>query len=857
MRKLIILLFLLLLIGCVNQPSEKKYTITFVAGDEIISTISVVTNEEVTFPTPPEISGYTFSHWDYDIETVDQDLVVTAIYTKNDIYYQVKFMADGSILQEFSVKAGESVNAPTAPEKEGYRFKGWDKSFNVINNDLIINAIYEEIAYYEVKFVDGDVVLKSELVERGKDASAPVPPVKSGYNFTGWSKTFTNIQSNLTISPLYEEIKNPPVDNRINYASFIDSFTYPSLSSPKDLIGTVLNSTHLKATITNIHYGGFRNTDFIVYYDASNVVSRNQYGFEIAIDKDGLVVDKNTNVTLPAGGAVLSAHGSGIDKIKNINIGDIIVFNKTDLNVKVYSYSVIGLYIKIMDIIPRIEEAMGKYLALDYAGIEVKVNQAIDLYEGLLASFKQTNVDKAEELLLELEFMLVEGRAVQTKAFWHYPTRSTGYPETNQQEVEALLDKIKEMGFNNIYLNTNMDGRAIYKSKYLQQKMTGSYTYGTYKDYLECFISEAHKRGIKVTAWTNTLIAGDGSSNAFYNNWLQKGINGENNQGGMYFIDISNPDAQVFLKNVFQELAGDYMLDGIEFDFIRFPSGNISTKTGDISSQTGLSDWGYTETFIEGFKKVNPFTGDFKTKVLKEETFRNQWMEYKRAFLSDFVKELVTTIRSARQTITMCAAVMSNITSARNTYLQDWQYWVEQGWIDVLDPMIYNADNNYVLGQVKNMYELIKGKAFIVAGLFPETNGGLSSANAQQISLITENYQVGWAKFSSRVIFNSKTLMAGYVQMNRSYTVVEQASKDEIFHAYIYDLLDKIENYYKYADALTNYDTLITILANAYKLTTYDSNVLNNINTELNKINNSVIKARLLKQYNNIKIFLN
>ena len=65
-------------------------------------------------------------------------------------------------------------------------------------------------------------------------------------------------------------------------------------------------------------------------------------------------------------------------------------------------------------------------------------------------------------------------------------------------------------GINRIYLNTNFNGSSIYKSQYLNQLIANNYNYEGYKDYLECFIEEAHKRNIEVYAWTNTLIAGDG-----------------------------------------------------------------------------------------------------------------------------------------------------------------------------------------------------------------------------------------------------------------------------------------------------------------------------------------------------------
>ena len=72
-----------------------------------------------------------------------------------------------------------------------------------------------------------------------------------------------------------------------------------------------------------LFYGGFRNENTIVHYDASHFETRNQWGYEVAVDSDGYVIDKNNLVDLPDSGFILSGHTAGADFIQeNIEIHD-------------------------------------------------------------------------------------------------------------------------------------------------------------------------------------------------------------------------------------------------------------------------------------------------------------------------------------------------------------------------------------------------------------------------------------------------------------------------------------------------------------------------------------------------------
>ncbi len=222
-------------------------------------------------PAAPQHYGYTFAGWDTDFSNVTSDMTVNAVY--QPVNFTVIFM-DGldNVIEMQSVPYHTAATAPADPEREGYTFTGWDCDFSFIEHDLVVNAMWEriyctvtytglytgedtveyggsvilpvygsatlrytftvngepwdgtnitsdvtvtvgiEIITYTVTFVDMDgTVLKVQTgIRPGQDAEAPEPPEHEGYTFVDWDTDFTNVQSDLTVTAIYEQ--NEPAE---------------------------------------------------------------------------------------------------------------------------------------------------------------------------------------------------------------------------------------------------------------------------------------------------------------------------------------------------------------------------------------------------------------------------------------------------------------------------------------------------------------------------------------------------------------------------------------------------------------------------------------------------------------------
>ena len=120
--------------------------------------------------------------------------------------YMVTFIDwNGSVLSQQEVSHKTAATAPSNPIRSGYEFTGWDKSFNSITEDTVVTAQYKYIPYV-ANFLDWDgTILKTQSSDTaGFNATPPSNPSREGYTFIGWGSSYTNINDNRNIYALYE-----------------------------------------------------------------------------------------------------------------------------------------------------------------------------------------------------------------------------------------------------------------------------------------------------------------------------------------------------------------------------------------------------------------------------------------------------------------------------------------------------------------------------------------------------------------------------------------------------------------------------------------------------------------------------
>lgn len=171
-------------------------TVGFYYGSTHIDTQKIEKGSKATEPTPLEVANMTFEGWYLDQQCegekfnfatpINSDLTVYANYVPKT--YTVKFMDhDGEEIETQTISHGESATAPSEPTRTGYTFKGWSVSdLTNITSDLEVYAEYD-INTYSVTFVGFEgVILDTQTVEHGANASIPQLVDVPGYSFAGW-----------------------------------------------------------------------------------------------------------------------------------------------------------------------------------------------------------------------------------------------------------------------------------------------------------------------------------------------------------------------------------------------------------------------------------------------------------------------------------------------------------------------------------------------------------------------------------------------------------------------------------------------------------------------------------------------
>ena len=166
----------------IDAVLRTEYRITFISDGETIAEYTVREGDPIPMPEAPVKAGYVFIGWDLPDEVAVRDLVCTAAFTR--VFHTLTYCVGDNVIAAYQVAEGEELPVPATDTIEG--FIGWSGLPAVMPaEDLTVSA---EIAVcVTVRFVADGVDVAVLCLHRGDAVEAPEAPEKEGYDFVGWT----------------------------------------------------------------------------------------------------------------------------------------------------------------------------------------------------------------------------------------------------------------------------------------------------------------------------------------------------------------------------------------------------------------------------------------------------------------------------------------------------------------------------------------------------------------------------------------------------------------------------------------------------------------------------------------------
>jgi uncharacterized lipoprotein YddW (UPF0748 family) len=284
--------------------------------------------------------------------------------------------------------------------------------------------------------------------------------------------------------------------------------------------------------------------------------------------------------------------------------------------------------------------------------------------------------------LLEAFCMAQPTSPTEFRAFWCHSAFGV-----DGLEWDEAIRRLAENGFTAILPNMLWGGAAYYESAVLpvapQVAQRG--------DQISKCLAACRKYGLQIHVWKVNWNLGHAAPRVFLEKMRQEARLQANSQGQEEpWLCPSHPDNQKLEIDSMVEVVRRYGVDGIHFDYIRYPDGDHCFCAG----------------CRERFQRATSASVQhWPQDVLPGGPARQPWLDWRRANITTVVKAVSEQARSIQPKIKLSAAVFPNWTTDRDGVGQDWKLWCEQGYLDFVCPMDYTPSTrrfeNMVVQQIE------------------------------------------------------------------------------------------------------------------------------------------------------------
>ena len=198
--------------------AQVYHSVTFVDYDgTVLSAQSVAHGSAAIEPTAPEREGYAFIGWDKDFSNVTEDMTVTAQYSANS--YSITYTVNGEEYTAQTYEFGAAVSAPEYTVPEGHTFSGWDIPETMPAENLVLDAALTVNEYTVTYNINGEIYA-IQVYAYGEEVFAPAYDVPDHFTFSGWDTPATMPAENIVLDATLVE------DGKYTVSFMVDGETY-------------------------------------------------------------------------------------------------------------------------------------------------------------------------------------------------------------------------------------------------------------------------------------------------------------------------------------------------------------------------------------------------------------------------------------------------------------------------------------------------------------------------------------------------------------------------------------------------------------------------------------------------------
>ena len=313
---------------------------------------------------------------------------------------------------------------------------------------------------------------------------------------------------------------------------------------------------------------------------------------------------------------------------------------------------------------------------------------------------------------------------------------------THPDSIVAMVQRADRAGFNTLIVQVRGRGDAYYQSRWEPQPTSVS-RQGPSFDPLALVIQEAHGRGIGVHAWVNAhLIGGLGAlptdpahmiarrpdlmgvprelardlyrtdpfSPRFAEALLAYARANNDRVEGLYSAP-SHPEVKEHIYSVWMDLLESYDLDGLHFDYIRYPSPEFDYSRGALERFRSWVSARLSPARVQELEQ-----GFQRDPLAFVDALPGPWDEFRRDQITQLVERIYYGVKKRKPSAVVSAAVFANADDAYRSRFQDWRGWIQAGILDMVAPMAYTSDSGEFEEQIRTALEAA-GPSRVWAGI--------------------------------------------------------------------------------------------------------------------------------------------